>query len=121
MADPGLGVDGAEPAPASALAQAHSKAQSDDSAPASPSASSPDSARAQPQATEPKAQPSPNPLGSACETGANKEPASPAAKKADGLAGKKRGAKTAASARAPRNRRQGGKHGKKRSGAKRKR
>ncbi len=121
LADPGLGVDGAEPAPASALAQAHSKAQSDDSAPASPSASSPDSARAQPQATEPKAQPSPNPLGSACETGANKEPASPAAKKADGLAGKKRGAKTAASARAPRNRRQGGKHGKKRSGAKRKR
>lgn len=119
LADPGLGVDGAEPAPAQA--HAHSKAQSDDSVSASPSASSPDSAQARPQATEPKAPPRPNPLGGASETGANKEPAAPGAKKADGLAGKKRGAKTAASARAPRNRRQGSKHGKKRSGAKRKR
>ena len=117
LADPNLGVDGASPA----QAQAHSKAQSDDSVSASPSASSPDSAQARPQATEPKAQPRPNPLVGACETGANKESAAPAAKKADGLAGKKRGAKTAASARAPRKKRQVGKHGKKRSGAKRRR
>lgn len=117
LADPDLGVDGASPA----QAQAHSKAQSDDSAPASPSSSSPDSARAQPQAAEPKAQPRPNPLGSACETGANKESAAPAAKKADGLAGKKRGAKTAGAARASRKQRHVNKHGKKRSGAKRKR
>lgn len=120
LADPDLGVDGA-----TAPAHAHYKSQSDDSAPASPSSSSPDSARAWPQAAEPKAQPRPKPIGAAeteptAADGANKEQAAPAAKKADGLAGKKRGAKTAASARAPRNRRQGGKHGKKRSGSKRK-
>ena len=124
LADPGLGVDGASPAPAQA--HAHSKAQSDDSALASPSASSPDAAQARPQATEPKAQPRPKPIGAAeteppAADGANKEQAAPAAKKAGGLAGKKRGAKTAASARAPRKKRQVGKHGKKRSGAKRRR
>lgn len=124
LSDPDLGVDGAA-ATAPAPAHAHSKSQSDDSAPASPSSSSPDAARDWPQAAEPKAQPRPKPIGAAeteptAADGANKEQAAPAAKKADGLAGKKRGAKTAASARAPRNRRQGGKHGKKRSGSKRK-